>query len=204
MCNRRDRTAWVASCAQPFVLKLPKAAFELQGISPSFWSLVDRNAQLATVASGFGFTEGPVWDKAGYLWVSDEVINKIFRITLADGQKHEVIALGDPDGNTYDKEQRLLDCASVLRAEKFRLSPDGKSDDILSPITIKGCASIVRTTSCSVRTALIYFTESNFPRSATGQKQEIPFKGVYRISKDGQVQLLTKELDRAQRACFLA
>src|SRR5271154_3372567 len=60
----------------------PKATFELQGISPSFWTLVDHNAPLATVASGFVFTEGPVWDKAGYLWVSDEVINKIFRITL--------------------------------------------------------------------------------------------------------------------------
>ena len=129
----------------------PKAAFELQGISPSFWSLVDRNAQLATVASGFGFTEGPVWDKAGYLWVSDEVINKIFCITLADGQKHEVIALGDPDGNTYDKEQRLLDCASVLRAVTgYRLMVRATT---FSPITIKGCASIVRTTSCSVRTA---------------------------------------------------
>jgi gluconolactonase len=31
--------------------------------------------------------------------------------------------MGDPDGNTYD-QQRLIDCASVLRAI-IRIGPDG-------------------------------------------------------------------------------
>ena len=40
----------------------------------------------------------------------------------------------------------------------------------------------------------IYFTDptSDLPKD---QKQEIPFKGVYRIAPDGEVQLLTKDLD---------
>ena len=48
---------------------------------------------------------------------------------------------------------------------------------------------------------LIYFTDtiSDLP---AGQKQEIPFKGVYRISKDGQVQLLTKELTEPNGLAF--
>ena len=44
--------------------------FELEGISPQFWEFVDHNAKLETVASGFGFTEGPMWDAAGFLYVS--------------------------------------------------------------------------------------------------------------------------------------
>ena len=52
---------------------------------------------------------------AGFLYVSDETINKIFRV-YPDGKKEEVIALGDPDGNTFDPHHRLIDCASVLRA----------------------------------------------------------------------------------------
>jgi gluconolactonase len=176
-----------------------KPVFELQGISPSFWNLVDHNAQLAVVASGFGFTEGPVWDKAGYLWVSDEVINKIFRVTLADGRKQEVISLGDPDGNTYDTQQRLLDCASVLRAV-IRLSPDGKSYVIVAD-RYQGKRLNSPNDVVLGPDGAIYFTDPTSDLPA-GQKQEIPFKGVYRISKDGQLQLLTKDLTEPNGLAF--
>jgi gluconolactonase len=177
----------------------PQSTFELQGISSTFWNLVDHNAKLATVASGFGFTEGPVWDKAGYLWVSDEVTNKIFRVNLADGQKQEVISLGDPDGNTYDKQQRLLDCASVLRAV-IRLSSDGKSYVILAD-RYQGKRLNSPNDVVLGPDGAIYFTDpiSDLP---AGQKQEIPFKGVYRISKDGQLQLLTKDLTEPNGLAF--
>src|SRR6516165_7752812 len=98
--------------------------FELQPLSPNFWNLIDRDAKLQTVATGFGFTEGPMWDPAGFVYVSDETINKIFRV-YPDGRKEEVIALGDPDGNTFDRQHRLIDCASVLRAI-VAVTPDGK------------------------------------------------------------------------------
>jgi len=41
--------------------------FKLQAGSPQFWDLVDHNAKLEVVATGFAFTEGPVWDEAGFL-----------------------------------------------------------------------------------------------------------------------------------------
>jgi len=86
--------------------------FELQANSPGFWNLLDRNAKLDLFAGGFGFTEGPVWDESGFLYVSDETLNKIFRCIRAAGKKN-LISLGDPDGNTYDRKHRLLDCAGV-------------------------------------------------------------------------------------------
>ena len=73
--------------------------FKLQAELPQFWDLVDHNTKLTVVGTGFGFTEGPVWDQAGFLYVSDETINKIYRVS-PHGRKDEVIALGDPDGNT--------------------------------------------------------------------------------------------------------
>ncbi len=51
-------------------------------------------------------------------------LNKIFHV-YPDGKKEEVIALGDPDGNTFDRRHRLIDCASVLRAI-IEVTPDGK------------------------------------------------------------------------------
>src|SRR5579864_2216182 len=54
--------------------------FALRGMSPEFWKLLSGNAKLETVVSGFGFTEGPVWDPSGFVYVSDETLNKILRV----------------------------------------------------------------------------------------------------------------------------
>ncbi len=173
--------------------------FELQAVSPKFWKLFDKEAKLTAVASGFGFTEGPVWDNAGFLWVSDETLNKIFKVDLATGEKQEVISLGDPDGNTYDKQHRLLDCASVLRAI-IRLSPDGKTyqtvADRYDGMRFNSPNDVVLGPD-----GAICFTDPTVDLVA-GQKQEIPFQGVYRISRAGQVRLLTKDLTQPNGLAF--
>src|SRR5713226_3267608 len=80
--------------------------FQLKAVSPEFWRLIDRESKLTKVAGDFGFTEGPVWDDSGFLYVSDEEKNKIYRVFL-DGRKEELVSLGDPDGSTYDHNHRL-------------------------------------------------------------------------------------------------
>jgi gluconolactonase len=154
---------------------------------------------MTKVGSGFGFTEGPVWDPAGYLWVSDETLNKIFKLNTVTGQKQEIISLGDPDGNTYDHQHRLLDCASVLRAI-IRLSPDGKTYETVTDhyhgMRLNSPNDVVLGPD-----GAIYFTDPTSDLPA-GQKQEIPFKGVYRIASDGQPQLLTKDLEEPNGLAF--
>src|SRR5438105_4854172 len=39
----------------------PPGEFALQAVSPKFWDLIDKDARLEKVATGFSFTEGPVW-----------------------------------------------------------------------------------------------------------------------------------------------
>jgi gluconolactonase len=171
--------------------------FELRAESPEFWKLVARDAKLETVATGFGFTEGPVWDQAGFLYVSDEEVDKIFRV-YTDGHKEELIALGDPDGNTYDRQLRLLDCASVLRAI-IRITPDGKYTVLAERFEGKRFNS--------PNDVLIgpdgatYFTDPTLDLPP-GEKQEIPFQGVYRLSESGEVRLLTKELSQPNGLAF--
>ena len=98
--------------------------FALEAQDPAFWSLISRDTKLETIASGFRFTEGPMWDPGGFLYVSDEKGNKIYRV-YQSGRKEEVIAIGDPDGNTLDRQHRLIDCSSVLRAV-VEITPAGK------------------------------------------------------------------------------
>jgi len=173
------------------------SSFTLETISPKFLELIGNDAKLETVATGFGFTEGPMWDPAGFLYVSDETINKIFRV-YPDGRKEEVIALGDPDGNTFDRRRRLIDCASVLRA-LIEVSPDGKYKVLADRYEEKRFNSpndvIVGPDGA------LYFTDPTLDLVA-GEKQEIPFQGVYRLDDNGSVRLLTRDLTQPNGLAF--
>jgi gluconolactonase len=179
--------------------KKPERKFELIGESPKFWELLDRGAKLETVASGFGFTEGPVWDAAGFVYVSDEEKNILFKVNVKDGSKEEFIAMGDPDGNTYDRERRLLTTASYLRAiirfdglgNKYKILTDhfeGKKYNSPNDVVIGPDGAI-------------YFTDPALD-VPPGEKQEMDYQGVYRLATDGKVTLLTKELTQPNGLAF--
>lgn len=114
---------WLFAIAVPAVAILAivhvygqsKSSFALDPLSPEFSKLIAPGEKLETVATAFGFTEGPVWDPDGFLWISDETLNKIYKVQM-DGSRKSLLDLGDPDGNTFDRDRRLIDCASVLRA----------------------------------------------------------------------------------------
>jgi gluconolactonase len=175
----------------------PAREFALRAASPEFWKLISRDAKLQVLATGFGFTEGPVWDPAGFVYVSDEEINKIFRV-YPDGHKEELISLGDPDGNTYDQHQKLLDCASVLRAI-IRIEPDGKYKVLADRFEGKRFNS--PNDVVIGPDGAIYFTDPTLDLPA-GEKQEIPFQGVYRLDASGEVRLLTQELTQPNGLAF--
>ncbi|MGH9404780.1 MAG: SMP-30/gluconolactonase/LRE family protein [Terriglobia bacterium] len=175
----------------------PVRQFELQTLSPRFWNLVPRGAKLTKFATGFGFTEGPVWDRRGFLYVSDEIQNKIYRLDPS-GRRETVIALGDPDGNTYDLEHHLIDCASVLRGI-IRVSPDGRYTMLAGRYEGKRFNSpndVVLGPDHA-----LYFTDPTLDLPK-GQKQEIPFQGVYRLDRQGKVQLLTRDLTQPNGLAF--
>ena len=189
-----------ASGAEP-----PASAFHLRAEAAGFWKLIDRNSKLVQVAGDFGFTEGPVWDDSGFLYVSDEEKNKIYRVFVGgkrDGQREELVSLGDPDGSTYDHAHRLIDCASVLRAI-IALTPDGKYTVLADRFEGKKFNSpndvIVGPDGA------LYFTDPTLDL-VQGEKQEIPFQGVYRLGVEGKdqgnVRLLTQELTQPNGLAF--
>jgi len=174
-----------------------KRSFKLDSLSPKFTELIASDAKLETVATGFGFTEGPMWDPAAFLYVSDETLNKIFRV-YPNGKKEEVIALGDPDGNTFDRHHRLIDCASVLRAI-IEVTPDGKYKVLADRYEGKRLNSpndvIVGPDGA------LYFTDPTLDLVA-GEKQEIPFQGVYRLDEKGNLRLLTRDMAQPNGLAF--
>jgi len=175
----------------------PAREFALKAESPKFWDLIDHDARLHKVATGFGFTEGPVWDERGFLYVSDEDQNKIFRV-YEDGRKEEAISLGDPDGNTYDRARRLIDCASVLRAI-IAVTPEGKYTVLADKFEGKKFNS--PNDAIVGPDGALYFTDPTLDL-VKGETQEIPFQGVYRLDDKGDVRLLTKDLSQPNGLAF--
>jgi gluconolactonase len=176
-----------------------KVPFALDPLTPQFSKLIAPGTKLLTIATGFGFTEGPVWDPGGFLWISDETINKIYKVQL-DGSKKGFLDLGDPDGNTLERDGRLIDCASVLRGiiaisranGQYTVLADryqGKRFNSPNDVVVGPDGAF-------------YFTDPTLDLPQ-GQTQEIPFQGVYRLGQDGAaVTLLTRELTQPNGLAF--
>jgi gluconolactonase len=171
--------------------------FKLKAESPKFWELFAQNSQLEKIATGFGFTEGPVWDPHGFLYVSDEEKNRISRVYL-DGRVETVLDIGDPDGSTLDAQGRLVTTASVLRAI-IRLEADGSYKVLADKYEDKKFNSpndiVVGPDGA------FYFTDPTLDLPK-GEEQEIPFQGVYRLGNDGSVRLLTKDVTAPNGLAF--
>ena len=171
--------------------------FELVAESPKFWDLFTQGSQLEKIATGFGFTEGPVWDPHGFLYVSDEEKNKLSRVYL-DGRVETVLEIGDPDGSTLDSQGRLVTTASVLRAI-IRVDPNGQYKVLADKFEGKKFNSpndiVVGPDGA------FYFTDPTLDLPK-GEEQELDFQGVFRLGTDGSVRMLTKDLPTPNGLAF--
>ena len=98
--------------------------------------LLDQNARIEILASGFAWAEGPVWNAAGkYLLFSDVPRNTVFQWRPESGASAYLkpsgyTGLGDyskepgSNGLTFDSEGRLVSCEHGDRRIS-RLEKDG-------------------------------------------------------------------------------
>ena len=171
--------------------------FELKAELPKFWELFAKDARLEKIAGGFGFTEGPVWDPHGFLYVSDEEKNRLLRV-YPDGRMETMLEIADPDGSTLDAKGRLVTTASVLRAI-IRVDPDGKYKVLADKYEGKKFNSpndVVLGPD-----GALYFTDPTLDLPK-GEKQELAYQGVFRLGMDGSVSLLTTELTQPNGLAF--
>lgn len=143
------------------------------------------NVTVEKVASGYRFTEGPVWSPEGFLLFSDVPNSKILR--WAPGKPAEVFredkAFGN--GNTFDAQGRLYTCESVTR-RLVRADKKGKIEVLAEKYEGKRLNApndvVVR------RDGHIWFTDPAFGGQA--DTRELDFFGVYHMPARDKLELV--------------
>ncbi len=158
---------------------------------------VVESSQAERLATGFVFTEGPVWHPDGYWMFVDVRASLIYR--LAPVGQPEVIRQqsGGSNGMTFDLQGRLLICEGDNR-QITRREPNGAYTPLAQRL---GGKRLNRPNDIVTRSdGSIYFTD---PAGRLPQEQrELNFSGVHRIAPDGNLTNATAETEYPNGLAF--
>jgi gluconolactonase len=166
--------------------------------------LVDENVEVEQLATGFTFTEGPIWHpRDEYLLFSDMPAD-IRRKWTPDGRVVEVMNPSNKcNGMTYDADLNLLVCehstSSVVRER-----PDGTRETLATHYQGKELNSpndiVVHSSGA------IYFSDPTYgrwPGFGIERDQDLDFQGVYRLAASGGYpELLIDDFGQPNGLCF--
>jgi len=175
----------------------------LEQRDPRLAAIVASDATVERLATGFVFTEGPVWHAGGqFLLFSDMPGDHLRRWSAADGVSTFRKPCNKSNGLTYDRQGRLLVCEHAT-SRVTRIEADGTSTVLATHWNGKELNSpndiVVRSDGA------IYFSDPTYGRmEGYGLKRdvELPFRGAYRIGPDGALSLLADDFDQPNGLCF--
>ncbi|MGE3313927.1 MAG: SMP-30/gluconolactonase/LRE family protein [Planctomycetaceae bacterium] len=182
----------------------------IERFDPRFEELVPKDAQIEVLCSGFEWAEGPVWvndgSEKGFVLFSDIPRNSVMKWKEGEG----VSLFLKPSGYTgvadYGKEPG---CNGLLLDAKGQLVSCEHGDRRVSVLTKEGGKRTLvdnfegkRLNSPNDATYSskgdLYFTDPPYglPKGADDPLRELDFCGVYRLSKEGKLSLVTKDMTR--------
>jgi gluconolactonase len=173
--------------------------------SEQLHELVDASADVEQIATGFTFTEGPIWMPDGSLHFSDMPADKRRRWHPGEG----VTVLRDPsnkcNGMTLDNDGNVIVCEHVT-SSVVREHPDGRRDTLATHY--RGRYLNSPNDVIVARDGSILFTDPTYGRMPVfgiERAQELSFQGVYRIPPDGgELELLADDFAQPNGLCLTA
>lgn len=170
---------------------------------PGLLRLIDRDARVEQICTGFTFSEGPIWNpKEQCLYFSDMPMDIRRRWSARDG----LIEVRNPsnkcNGMTYDAGGNLYVCEHVTSSlvqetpsgERKVLATHWQGKQLNSPNDV-----VVRSDGS------IYFTDPTYGRMPVfglERKQELDFQGVFRVSPDGALHREADDFDQPNGLCL--
>jgi len=132
------------------------------------------------LATGFGFTEGPLWHPDGFYYFVDIRQSTLHRITPGQAPQLVRSSTGESNGTTFDLAGRLVICEGGNR-RVTRTGPDGHIEVLVDRYEGK---RLNRPNDVVCRSdGSIFFTDPGLRVPLS--ERELPYAGVYRIAPDG-------------------
>jgi gluconolactonase len=165
---------------------------EIHKLSPRLDEILGDSPQVEPIATGFTFTEGPLWDpRTQSLLFSDIPVNRIYRWSEGGAAQVYREPSQKANGLTWDLEGQLLACSGLSRSV-CRLPDDGTLDPLVAQYQQKrlnGPDDLVVRSDGSV-----YFSDPtyglDFRQLGEGGTKEQPLNGLYRLPPGGSEPVL--------------
>ena len=197
--------AIAVACGGPDEPAAPGAGAILR-VDPRLDALVPADARIEKLADGFVFTEGPVWIQSeSRLLFSDVRANAIYQWTEAEGASAFIDPVFEGDvtgrrsvssnGLTLDAEGRLIICEHGNRLIS-RLEADGTRTTLVD--NYQGGRLNSPNDAVYSTDGWLYFTDPPYGLEGLEESpmRELDFNGIYRLSPDGELELLFADQTR--------
>jgi gluconolactonase len=146
-----------------------------------------KSAGVERFGGNFGYIEGPVWSKEGFLVFSDMFDSKILKMPSANQPEIYRDNTNGANGNAMDVQGRLYSCERDGR-RVVRMEKDGRVTVIAAEYQGKRLNDpndiVVR------RDGQIYFSDPA-PRDSL-QHFELGYAGVYHVNPSGEISLIAR------------
>ncbi len=192
---------------------------EIIKLDDSLEQLIDLEADIEVLSSGFLWSEGPVWvpekehPHGGYLLFSDIPNNRVVRWDEGKGAETWLKPSGYTGAEPYGGEPG---CNGLLLNAEGQLISCEHGDRRLSVLTKGGGKRTLVDNYQGKRLnspndvclgsdgKTLYFTDPPYglPKRWDDPRRELEFCGVYRLSHDGEITLLTTEMTRPNGIAF--
>jgi gluconolactonase len=190
------------------------ASVRIERLDARLDALIPETARLEIVADGHDWTEGPVWDASdGSLLFSDVPRNAIYRWKEGSGESTFLRPSGytgdapfrgrEPGSNglAFDREGRLVLCQHGDRRIARR-----ERDGSITPLAERYGGKRLNSPNDLVfrSNGDLYFTDPPYglPDTFTDPAKELDHHGVYRLTPEGELTLLIRDLEAPNGIAF--
>ena len=183
----------------------------IERLDPRLDALIPAGANIQKLAGGFTFTEGPVWDRRNnllyfsdvrdntiYSWGEDSGVRIFIQPVYAEATDHPSVG---SNGLTLDSEGRLVLMEHGYRrvsrleanGERTPLVDNYRGNRLNSPNDVAWHSN-----------GWIYFTDPPYGMAGleNDPARELDYNGIYRLSPEGEIQLLERNQTRPNGLVF--